>query len=60
MVVIGENGFKKVDFKSILRSQKSSNLDLILQRNQDLKWSKNSEDRNRDFELNLMKLISKS
>ena len=52
--------FKKVDFKSIPRNQKSSNLDLISRRNQDSKWSKNSEDRNRDFELNPMKLISKS
>ena len=30
--------FKKVDFKSIPRNQKSSNLDLILRRNQDSKW----------------------
>ena len=52
--------FMKVDFKSIPRNQKSSNLDLISRRNQDSKWSENSEDRNRDFELNLMKLISKS
>ena len=52
--------FKKVDFKLIPRNQKSSNLDLISRRNQDSKWSKNSEDRNRDFELNPMKLISKS
>ena len=52
--------FKKVDFKLIPRNQKSSNLDLISRRNQDSKWSENSEDRNRDFELNPMKLISKS
>ena len=52
--------FKKVDFKSIPRNQKSSNLDLISRRNQDSKWSENSEDRNRNFELNPMKLISKS
>ena len=52
--------FMKVDFKSIPQNQKSSKLDLISQRNQDSKWSKNSEDRNRDFELNPMKLISKS
>ena len=30
--------FKKVDFKSIPRNQKSSNLDLISQKNQDSKW----------------------
>ena len=30
--------FKKVDFKSISRNQKSSNLDLISRRNQDSKW----------------------
>ena len=52
--------FKKVDFKLIPRNQKSSNLDLILRRNQDSKWSENSKDRNRDFELNPVKLISKS
>ena len=52
--------FKKVEFKSIPRNQKSSNLDLISRRNKDSKWSENSEDRNRDFELNPMKLISKS
>ena len=41
--------FKKVDFKSIPRNQKSSNLDLILWRNQDSKWREISDDRNRDF-----------
>ena len=30
--------FMKVDFKSIPRNQKSSNLDLISRRNQDSKW----------------------
>ena len=40
---------KKVDFKSIPRNQKSSNLDLILRRNQDLKWREISGDQNRDF-----------
>ena len=50
MVKIGENGiFKKVDFKSIPRNQKSSNLDLISRRNQDLKWREISGDRNHDF-----------
>ena len=42
--------FKKVDFKSIPGNQKSSNLDLISWRNQDLKWREISGDRNRDFE----------
>ena len=56
----GKRYFKKVDFKSIQWNKKSSNLDLILQRNQDSKWSENSEDQNHDFELNPMKLISKS
>ena len=41
--------FKKVDFKSIPRNQKSSNLDLISQRNQDSKWRENFERKNRDF-----------
>ena len=41
--------YKKLDFKSIPRNQKSSNLDLILRRNQDLKWREISDDRNRDF-----------
>ena len=41
--------FKKVDFKSIPRNQKSSNLDLISRRNQELKWREISGDRNRDF-----------
>ena len=40
----GKGYFKKVDFKSISRNQKSSNLDLISWRNQDSKWSENSED----------------
>ena len=52
--------FKKLDFKSILRNQKSSNLELILRRNQISKWREISDRRNRDFELNLMKLILKS
>ena len=34
---------KKVDFKSIPRNQKSSNLDLISRRNQDLKWREISD-----------------
>ena len=42
--------FKKVDFKSIPQNQKSSNLDLISRRNQDLKWREISGDRNHDFE----------
>ena len=41
--------FKKVDFNSIPRNQKSSNLDLISRRNQDSKWREISGDRNRDF-----------
>ena len=41
--------FKKLDFKSIPHNQKSSNLDLISRRNQDLKWREISGDRNRDF-----------
>ena len=41
--------FKKVDFKSIPRNQKSLNLDLISQRNQDLKWRENFECENSDF-----------
>ena len=41
--------FKKVDFKSIPRNQKSSNLDLISRRNQDSKWREILGDRNRDF-----------
>ena len=42
--------FKKVDFKSIPRNQKSSKLDLISRRNHELKWREFSERRNRDFE----------
>ena len=34
----GKRYFKKVDFKWIPRNQKSSNLDLISQRNQNSKW----------------------
>ena len=41
--------FKKVDFKSIPRNQKSSNLDLISRRNQELKWRENFERENSDF-----------
>ena len=41
--------FKKLNFKSIPRNQKSSNLDLISRRNQDSKWGEISDDRNRDF-----------
>ena len=52
--------FKKVDFKSTPRNQKSSNLDLISQRNQDSKWRENFERKNRDFRWKLMKLTSKS
>ena len=50
MLEIGENlYFKKEDFKSIPRNQESSNLDLISQRNQNLKWRENFEHENRDF-----------
>ena len=52
--------FKKEDFKSIPRNQESSNLDLILRRNRNSKWREISERRNRDFELNFIKLIFKS
>ena len=52
--------FKKEDFKSIPQYQKSSNLDLISHRNQDLKWREISDDRNRDFEGNFTKLKTKS
>ena len=52
--------FKKEDFKSIPRNQKSSNLDLISRSNQDLKWREISDDRNRDFERNFTKLKAKS
>ena len=41
--------FKKVDFKSIPRNQKSSNLDLISRRNQDSKWRENFERENERF-----------
>ena len=41
--------FKKVDFKSIPRNKKSSNLDLISRRNQHSKWRENFEHKNRDF-----------
>ena len=41
--------FKKVDFKSIQRNQKSFNLDLISRRNQISKWREISDRRNRDF-----------
>ena len=41
--------FKKIDFKSIPRNQKSSNLDLISWRNQISKWREISDRRNRDF-----------
>ena len=40
--------FMKVDFKSIPRNQKSSNLDLISRRNQDSKWREIFERKNRD------------
>ena len=52
--------FKKGDFKSIPRNQKSSNLDLISWRNRNSKWREIWERRNRDFQLNSMKLIFKS
>ena len=52
--------FKKEDLKSIPRNQKSSNLDLISRRNQELKWREISGDRNCDFEWNVMKLKAKS
>ena len=52
--------FKKGDFKSIPRNQKSSNLDLISWRNRNSKWREISERRNRDFQLNSMKLVFKS
>ena len=45
----GKSYFKKVDFKSIPRNQKSSNLDLISRRNQDSKWREILERRNREF-----------
>ena len=41
--------FKKVDFKSIPRNQKSSNLDLISRRNQISKWREISDRRNHNF-----------
>ena len=41
--------FMNVDFKSIPRNQKSSNLDLISRRNQDSKWREIFERKNRDF-----------
>ena len=41
--------FKKVDFKSISRNQKSSNLNLILWRNQDSKWREDFERENERF-----------
>ena len=41
--------FKKVDFKSIPRNQKSSNLDLISRRNQNLKWRENFGRENEQF-----------
>ena len=50
----------KEDFKLIPRNQESSNLDLISRRNRKLKWREISERKIRDFELNPMKLISKS
>ena len=59
MIEIGEY-FKKEDFKSIPWNQESSNLELISRRNRILKWREISDRRNCDFELNPMKLISKS
>ena len=56
----GKLYFKKVDFKSIPRNQKSSKSDLISQRNHELKWREISERRNRDFRGNLTKLKLKS
>ena len=50
----------KEDFKSIPQNQESLNLDLILQKNRKLKWREISEHKNHDFDLNPMKLISKS
>ena len=52
--------FNKVDFKSTPRNQESLNLDLISRRNRISKWREISDRRNRDFELNSMKLISNS
>ena len=52
--------FTKVDFKSIPRNQKSSNLDLISWINQDSKWREISDDRNHNFGGNLTKLKWKS
>ena len=45
----GKLYFMKVDFKSIPRNQKSSNLDLISRRNQDSKWREIFGYENRDF-----------
>ena len=51
MEEIGENDiFKKEDFKSIPRNQKSSKSDLISRRNHELKWREFLKRRNRDFE----------
>ena len=52
--------FKKEDFKSIPRNQESLNLVLISWRNRNSKWREISERINHNFELNPMKLISKS
>ena len=52
--------FKKVDFKSIPRNQKSSKSDLISRRNHELKWREILERRNRNFRGNLTKLKLKS
>ena len=50
----------KEDVNSIPRNQESSDLDLISRRNRNSKWREISERKNRDFELNLMKLNPKS
>ena len=50
MVKIGENGILRKNTSNRFHGiKKSSNLDLISRRNQDLKWREISGDRNRDF-----------
>ena len=46
----------KEDFKSIPRNQELLKMILISWRNRKLKWREVLERKNRDFELNLMKL----
>ena len=50
--------FKKVDFKSIPRNKKSSNLDLISRRNQDSKWREIFERENERFKVNFYEIES--